>query len=54
MLSKPEPPYFGSTIIPMKPNSPIIFTCSVGNFECSSLSITPGNNSAAAKSLAAC
>ena len=36
------------------PSSPIIFTCSVGNFECSSLSITPGNNSVWAKSFAAC
>ena len=44
-LSNPAPPYCGSTIIPINPSSPIILTCSVGNFECSSLSITPGNNS---------
>ena len=44
-LSNPAPPYLGSTIMPIKPKSAIILTCSVGNLECSSRSITPGNNS---------
>src|SRR4051794_29032552 len=53
MVSIPEPPYLGSTIIPRKPSSPSFFICSKGNFCFSSRSITPGSNSFLAKSRAA-
>ena len=53
MASIPLPPYFGSTMIPKKPRSPIFLTNSFGNSCLLSLSITPGNNSVCAKSLAA-
>ena len=52
--SMPPPLYFGSVIIPIKPNSPIFFICSAGNRCSLSRSITPGKSSVIAKSLAAC
>ena len=44
MVSIPPPPYFGSTIIPIKPNSPNCLISSVGKRCSLSRSITPGFN----------
>ena len=49
-ISNPEPPYSSGIKMPMRPNSPILFTRAVGNSPCSSRSRATGVISVSANS----